>query len=207
MWNTDPTTLIQDEHGITSLLVRWGYARDSDDWETLSACFHEEATIHISWISGLAKDFVARSRAMATARKPGTHIKHVVSGPWVRINRDRAFSRCHVTLYDRTIMDGHEFDLQSWFRYFDLLERRDGVWRIVKRTAVYEKDRIDPVDPRGIPKGFFADMDLPAFPPSAKFLCYDLVRNGLSPSTDIISVYSDEERELREEGEAWLEKP
>jgi len=34
-----------------------GHARDSDDWETLAACFHSDATIHLSWISGLAKDF------------------------------------------------------------------------------------------------------------------------------------------------------
>jgi hypothetical protein len=207
MSNADLTTLTQDEHEIASLLIRWGHARDSDDWETLSACFQEDATIHLSWISGLARDFVARSRAMATTRKPGTHLKHVISGPWVLVNRDRAFSRCHASLYTRTIMDGHEFDLQSWMRFFDLLERRDGVWQIFKRTAVYDKDRIDPVDPRGIPKGFFAEMDLSAFPPSAKFLCYDLVRSGLPPSTDIISVYSDEEGALREEGEAWLEKP
>lgn len=57
----------------------------------------------------------------------------------------------------------------------------------------YDKDRIDPVGPHDIPKDFFADMDLSAFPLSAKFLCYDLVRNGLPPSTDLISVYSDEE--------------
>ncbi len=207
MSNTDLATLAQEEHEIASLLIRWGHARDSDDWESLSACFHDDATIHISWISGLARDFVARSRAMAAARKPGTHMKHVISGPWIRVNRDRAFSRCHVSLYARTIMDGHECDLQSWFRFFDLLERRDGIWRIVKRTAVYEKDRVDPVDPLGIPKDFLANMDLSAFPPSAKFLCYDLVRRGLPPSTDIVSVYSDEERALRQEGEAWLENP
>lgn len=206
MSNTYLTTLAQDEHEIASLLIRWGHARDSDDWETLSACFHEDATIHISWISGLAKDFVARSQAMATARKPGTHMKHVISGPWIRVNGGRAFSRCHVNLYSRTIMDGHEFDLQSWFRFFDLLERRDGVWRIVKRTAVYDKDRIDPVDSRGIPKDFFADMDLSAFPPSAKFLCYNIVRTGRTPATDVVSVYSDAERALREESEAWLDK-
>jgi hypothetical protein len=207
MSKADLTTLTQDEHEIAGLLIRWGHARDSDDWETLSACFHEDATIYLSWISGTAKDFVARSRAMARARKPGTHMKHVISGPWVLVNRDRAFSRCHASLYTRTIMDGHEFDLQSWMRFFDLLERRDDVWRIFKRTAVYDKDRIDPVDPRGIPKGFFEEMDLSAFPPSAKFLCYDLVRSGLPPSTDIISVYSDKERGLREKGQAWLEKP
>ena len=198
-------TAIEDERQIASLLIRWGHARDSDDWETLAGCFHDDATIHISWISGSARDFIARSRAMAAARKPGEHTKHLISGPWIRINRDRAFSRCHANLYIRTTIDGHAFDLQSWIRFFDLLERRDNVWRIVKRTAVYEKDRLDPVDPRSVPKDFFADMELFAFPASAKFLCYRQVRSGRSPSTGIISAYSDEERALREEGEIWLE--
>jgi SnoaL-like domain len=205
MANNTLSHLIEDEHHIASLLIRWGHARDSDDWDTLAGCFHDDATIHISWISGLAKDFVARSRAIATARKPGDHIKHLMAGPWIRVNRDRAFSRCHANLYIRTTIDGYEFDLQSWVRFFDLLERRDGVWRIVKRTAVYEKDRLEPVDPRGVPQDFFVDMDLSAFPTSAKFVCYWLRRSGLVPLAAIISVYSDEERALREEGEVWLE--
>jgi SnoaL-like domain len=205
MAHNDLSTLIEDEHQIASLLIRWGHARDSDDWETLAGCFHDDATIHISWISGSAKDYIARSRAMAAARKLGEHAKHSISGPWIRVNRDRAFSRCHANLYVRTTIDGHEFDLQSWIRFFDLLERRDGIWRIVKRSAVYEKDRLEPVDPRGVPKNFFDDMELSAFPASAKFLCYWQLRSGRSPSTNIISVYSDEERALREEGERWLE--
>jgi hypothetical protein len=203
--NTDLST-VKDEHEIANLLIRWGHARDSDDWETLSACFHGDATIHISWISGLAKDFVARSQVISRARRPGTHMKHVISGPWIRVNRDRAFSRCHASLYNRAIMGGHEFDLQSWFRFFDLLEKRDGVWRIARRTAVYDKDRLDPVDPRGVPADFFAGMDLSAFPSPAKFLCYVLVRSKLSPATNIISAYSEEERVLREESEVWLGK-
>jgi SnoaL-like domain len=207
MSKTEQSTLVEDEHQIASLLIRWGHARDSDDWETLAGCFHDDATIHISWISGPVKDFITRSQAMAAARKPGEHTKHLISVPWIRVNRDRAFSRCHANLYIRTTIDGYAFDLQSWIRFFDLLERRDGVWRIVKRSAVYEKDRLEPVDPRGVPKNFFDDMELSAFPASAKFLCYWQLRSGRSPSTDnIISVYSDEERALREEGERWLEK-
>ena len=205
MSTTDLVGSTQDEHEISRLLIRWGHARDSGDWQTLSACFHDGATIHLSWISGSARDFVARSRAMAGVRKSGTHMKHVTSGSWIQVNRDRAFSRSHVTLFARTFIDRHEFDLQSWFRFFDLLERRNGVWGIVKRTAVYEKDRIDPVDPRGVPKDLFAEMDLSAYPQSAKFLCYDLIHSGLSPSTAIVSVYSDEEQALRQEGETWLE--
>jgi len=199
-------TSVEDEIQIASLLVRWGHARDSDDWESLAGCFHDDATIQISWISGPAQDFVARSRAMAAARKPGDHIKHLISGPWIQIDRDRAFSRSHANLYIRTTIDGHEFDLQSWVRFFDLLERRDNLWRIVKRTAVYEKDRMELVDPRGLPKEFFNGMDLSAFPASAKFLCYWLQRTGFPPSTStIISVYSEQERALKHACESWLE--
>jgi len=64
MANNNLSALIGDQHQIASLLVRWGHAHDSDDWETIAGCFHDDATIHISWISGTAKDFVARSRAM-----------------------------------------------------------------------------------------------------------------------------------------------
>ena len=197
--------LTEDDHQITGLLGRWGYARDCDDWETLAGCFHDDATIHISWISASAGEFVTRSRAMAAMRKPGDHMKHVIAQPWLRINRERAFARCNANLYIRTTFDGCQFDLQSWIRFFDLLEKQNGVWRIVRRTAVYEKDRIEPVDPHLVPKDFFASVDLTTFPPSARFLCYWATRNGFSPSGNIISVYSDNERALREESESWLE--
>ena len=206
MSNDKPSTLMEDEHQITSLLIRWGHARDSDDWKTLAECFHENASIHISWISGPANKFIDHSRAIAESRRHGTHMKHLISGIWVRANRDRAFSRCNVNLYIRDEIYGHEFDLQSWFRFFDLLEKRNNSWRIVKRTAVYEKDCISPVDPRGFPEDLFSNMDLSEFPASAKFLCYWIRFCGGSPSTDIISTYSDEERALRQESEAWLGK-
>jgi len=200
------STLMEDEHRIALVLVRWGHARDSDDWEALAGCFHDDATIHISWISAAAREFVSRSRAMAALRKPGDHMKHVISGPWIRVNGDRAITRCHANLYIRTTIDGHAFDLQSWIRFFDRLEKRGGEWRIARRTGVYEKDRMEPVDPRGVPEDFYAGMDLSAFPPSARFLCYWAVKSGLTPSGNIVSVYSEAERSLREEAEAWLEK-
>ena len=131
-------------------------------------------------------------------------MKHVISGPWIRINQNRAFTRCHANLYVRITMDGYQFDLQSWIRFFDLVERRNDAWRIVKRTGIYEKDRLEPVDPRGVPNDFFSDMDLSLFPQSAKFLYYWAKRVGLTSSTSVISVYSNEERALREESEVWL---
>lgn len=206
MSDDTPSGLMEDEHQIASLLIRWGHARDSDDWETLAECFHENATIHISWFSGPANKFIALSRAMAEARRAGFHQKHLISDIWVQVNQRRAFSRCNTNLYIRDKIYGQEFDLQSWFRFFDLLEKRNNSWRIVKRTAVYEKDCILSVDPRGFSKDLFSNIDLSSFPSSARFLCYWIKYSGGSPSTEIISVYSDEERALRQESEAWLEK-
>ena len=144
-------------------------------------------------------------RVVARHQRAGRHHPVVVAGEIVQVNRDRAFSRCHVNLYNRSVFDGYEFDLRSWSRFFDLLERREGVWRIAKRTAVYEKDRMDPVDPRGVPKEFFASMDLSAYPAATRFLCYSITRSGRTPSTGSVSVFSKEERMLKEEGKAWLE--
>ncbi len=196
---------MEDEHKIASLLIRWGHARDSGDWETLADCFHDDATIHISWISASAREFVERSRIMIEARGSSTRTKHLIAGPWIQVNGNRAFSRCHANLHIRTEVDEQEIDLQSWICFFDLLEKRNNSWRIVKRTGIYEKDRMEPVDPRGFPKDFFADMDLSVFPASAKFLCYWLQRTGRPPSTNIISAYSDEERALKEEGDMWID--
>lgn len=60
-----------NEHQIHNLLIRWGHARDSEDWSTLAECFHNDATIHISWISGSANDFITASQAMSKKRRPG----------------------------------------------------------------------------------------------------------------------------------------
>ena len=197
-----PTAL--DEHDIAALLVRWGHARDSDDWDTLAGCFHDDATIHISWISAPASEFVARSRALAEGRRPGYHTKHLITGPWIRVNGGRAFSRCHVNLYIRAEIGGHEFDVEAWFRFFDLLEKRGGVWRITTRTAVYEKDRMDPVAPHAVPDQLLADMDFSPFPPAAKHLCYLQHATGRPPPAGIVSVYSDEEAALKESAATWL---
>ena len=120
------------------------------------------------------------------------------------MNGDRAFSRCHVNLYIRADIGGHEFDVQSWFRFFDFLEKRDRVWRITTRTAVYEKDRMDPVDPHAVPDRLLAEMDFSGLPAAARHLCYLQQLSGRPAVTEILSVYSTEEAALRDAGEAWL---
>lgn len=196
--------IADDEHEIASLLIRWGHARDSADWETLAGCFHDDATIHISWMSGSAKDFLAGSQGMAGKRKPGGYTKHVFTGPWIIVDGDCAFSRCHANLFVRAEIDGHWLDFTSWFRFFDLLEKRAGAWGIIKRAGVYEKDRLDPVVPGAVPASYFADMDLSGLLPEARYLLWRQRQQGTPAADDMAVAMSDGETALKAEGEAWL---
>ena len=204
MSDTSDTQVALDRQLIGEILVRWGHARDADDWDTLAGCFHNDATIHISWISDTAKNFITRSADMATERQPGDHNKHYIGGPWVIVSGDRAFSRCHVDLLARVTIDGVQFDSETWSRFFDHFEKRDGKWGIVKRTAVYEKDRLDAVEPHNMPADFFDGIDLSEYPETCKFLCFRLQKRGRTPMKNILSVYSDEEKALKAEGERWV---
>ena len=196
----------EDEQDIARLLFRWAHARDYEDFDALAACFHGDATIHIGWISGPASDYVARSREQAKTRSPGAHAKHIVAAPLIEVAGDRAFSICHATLHVRRRVGGVEADIESFMRFFDLVERRHGRWAIVKRTGVYEKDRLSPVDPAGFPAGFWDGIDLAKLPPAKRFLCFAQIKNGSKPNTDFVSVNSPEERALYEEGRRWLSR-
>ena len=43
--------------------------------------------------------------------------------------------------------EGIAADLTSHARFLDRLEKRNGAWKLVERAAVYERDRLDPVEP------------------------------------------------------------
>jgi hypothetical protein len=115
-----------DEQDIAQLLFRWAHARDYEDWDAPAACFHGDATMHIGWISGSAKDYVVKSREQVRNKAPGAHAKHIVSAPMIEVLGDRTTSICHATLHVRRTVGGVEADIESFMRFFDLLERREG---------------------------------------------------------------------------------
>ncbi|NQU69932.1 MAG: nuclear transport factor 2 family protein [Rhodospirillales bacterium] len=193
-----------DEHEIAGVLARWAHARDVADWETLAGCFHSDAMVQISWIHDTASEFIERSKGLAANRKPGMRSKHEITGPNLRLNGDRALGIIDVHLMMRSKVDDTEVDLQSWFHFFDRVEKRDGVWRILNHTAVYEQDRLDVVDPRGAPDGLFDDMDLSGYPNSCKFQQYFQRKVGRRPSDNVVCIHTPEEAELIRSGEAWL---
>ena len=190
---------------IEQLITDWGFARDSGDWELLSSCFHLDATIHISWFSGSASEFIKRSAVMLSENKPGEVGKHNFGRARIRIRGSRAVCESHVELLKRVVANPFDYDTQTWGRFYDHLEKReDGVWRIFKRTMVYEKDRMEPVNPSDVPDGFYQAMELKSYPVACQFLCYRLGKNGRKPMDNIIQVHSDAEAILKQKTEEWL---
>ena len=194
-----------DEHEIDQLLTAWAFARDHGDWDSLTRCFHDDASIHISWFSGAASEFVEHSKNMVAVIKPGEHGKHQIGRGKIQVNGNKAVSECHVELLRRVIGEEFDFDTLTWGRFIDKFEKReDGAWRISQRTMVYEKDRMDPINPADVPEGYLENIDLSGFPPECRFLCYRLGLIGRAPMENIIRDHSAEEKSLKEDATKWL---
>ena len=95
-----------------------------------------------------------------------------------------------------------EVDTTSWARFYDFVEQRDGRWRIWKRTAVYEKDRVDPVDRAALPGAFFEGLE--RYPTELKFLASSLARMGTEIAKTAVRDKSPELAGLYRAGAAWL---
>ena len=107
-----------------------------------------DATLTTSWFSGTRDEFVEAAKKMKTSPDtPARARKHTVTNPWVRLAGLRAAAEHDLILYQRRLIDGVELDFTTWSRVLALLEKRDGAWRIWKRTNIYEKDRMDPYKP------------------------------------------------------------
>ena len=194
-----------DQFEIRKVLSEWAYARDNGDWDLLADCYHSDATMNISWISGPASEFIEQSKDMLADIKPGAFSKHNVGDAFITVNGKRASSEVHIELISRMSNEVFEFDCITWARFIDLFEKRDeGIWRIFKRTMVYEKDRLDPVNPDQVPDGFFDAMDLDQFPAECRFLCYRLYLRGYTPAPNIVPVRSEAEIALRTEAKEWI---
>src|SRR4029078_6634378 len=98
----------------------------------------------VSWFRGPYAEFVEHCRRNFGR---GSSAKHQLWPARVTVNGGSAHPETNVAILVRQTIEGVEVDLTSNGRFLDRLERRDGVWRIVERAALYEKDRLDPVEP------------------------------------------------------------
>jgi hypothetical protein len=201
---TAPSDDIRTEHEIQRVRRIWAFSRDQGDWAALAACFHPDAMVNISWYCGPASGFIAQARESATRQRPGESSRHWLGNFRAVVHGTRATLESDVQILTRDLLDGHLVDCTSFGRFFDLFEKRDGVWRISKWTAIYEKDRIDPVFPPALPPTFFDRVDLATRNGNGAFMRLRVTLKGRTVPDSMVLGGSDAETQVRREGAGWL---
>src|ERR1700687_3833378 len=171
---------LADRIAIRDVVETWASARDSGDWEAFRGCWHDDGYMMATWFQGPKEDFIRVSQEGAAR---GVNILHFTGGWRITLPGLRALRQTRMTIMQRGEVEGVLCDVACTGRFYDFLDKRNGRWGIVLRQPIYEKDRIDPVDPTRAP-----ELDpgrLARFPVGYRHLAYLQVGIGYPVKTDM----------------------
>ena len=188
-----------DRLEIRELVENWAIWRDAGDWERFRTVWFDDGRMMATWTQGTADEFIAMSRA---GWAKGVKILHFLGGQSIDIAGARAISQTKMKISQRAIVDDVEVDVVCTGRFYDFLERRDGIWGLVLRQPIYESDRMDAVVP-----GAKLELDgnlLARFPEGYRHLAYLQTRIGYAVKEDMPGLQGPEVEGLYRTGTAWL---
>ena len=191
--------LRMDRIAIREVVENWVLWRDSADWEHFATVWHPDAWMTATWFQGSAHDFIEESRK---GFDKGVHILHSLGGWTCEIVGDRAISQVKMTIHQRAPLDGIPVDVACLGRFYDFFEKRQDRWAIVRRQPIYEKDRLDPIDPAAVLK--LDGEILTQFPEGYRHLGYLQVKNGFKVKQGLPGLRGPEVNKLYAEGKDWL---
>jgi hypothetical protein len=100
-------------------------------------------------------------------------------------------------------LDGARVDAVCSGRFYDFFEKRAERWAIVRREPIYEKDRLDPVDPAAHVR---LDPELLSrFPEGYRHIAYIQTRQGMTVKLDPPQLRGPAVEQLYRYGKAWLD--
>jgi hypothetical protein len=184
---------------IRELVESWAVWRDAGDWERLRTVWHDDGRMMATWFQGSADGFIEANK-QGWAR--GVRILHFLGGSSIDVEGDRAVSQTKMTISQRAEVHRVVCDVVCTGRFYDFFEQRDGRWGLVLRQPIYEKDRLDPVDPA-------ARLTLDAallerFPEGCRHLAYLQTQVGYEVKADMPGLEGPEVEALYRRGADWL---
>ncbi len=139
-----PTTLdtLIAEREITRVLMLYARGIDRIDPVLVKRCFHPDAILRYG--DETTSEAFAESAARGLSAYALT--QHRISNIIIDVEGDYAWCESYCLARHRIPgEDGPDSDFLWGGRYVDRFERRDGEWRILRRTVVHDYTRIDPV--------------------------------------------------------------
>lgn len=185
---------------IREVVENWAIWRDAGDWERFRTVWHDDGRMMATWFQGSADEFIKVSRE---GFERGVNILHFLGGHSADLAGDRAISQTKMHIMQRAPVHDVMCDVIVIGRFYDFMEKRDGRWGVVLRQPIYEKDRIDPLDPAAT---LTLDPDLLAqFPEGYRHLGYLQTKAGFDVKRDMPGLQGPEVEKLYEDGAAWLQ--
>jgi hypothetical protein len=189
----------EDRLAIRDLVENWAVWRDAGEWQRFRTVWHDDGIMMATWFQGTADEFIAVSKS---GFERGVRILHFLGGSSIDVAGDRAIAQTKMTISQRADVEDVLCDVVCTGRFYDFLEKRDGRWGLVLRQPIYEKDRIDPVDPKQVPQ-----LDrklLESFPEGYRHLAYLQTGIGYRVKTDMPGLTGDAVQALYVRGKKWL---
>ena len=188
------------KRAIQEVVNDWVVFSDSGNWEGFASVWHDDAWMTSTWFQGPASEFQKARRA---GFERGVSIIHFLGGTSIDVSGRRAIAQTKMTISQRAAVDDVIVDAVCTGRFYDFFEQRAGHWAIVRRQPIYEKDRLDPVEP-----GAKLALDpalLASFPEGYRHLGYLQTKAGFKVRLGLPQLRGPEVAKLYAEGAAWLE--
>jgi hypothetical protein len=179
---------------VNRLVQGWMY-RDLSQWDELRTLFHKDGTVGIAWFDGKFSDFVDASAEM---RKSEVRSKHLIGSPVVEREGDRVVAETSAIL---AVENGRlKLGCIVYGRFLDLIERRNGVWKIWRRQGIYDLASFTfPAGPVEIDAA-----DLEGLPSEYAALGYLLIKGGFPVTSTFPTRGSEREKSLKQQAGRWL---
>ena len=137
-------TAAAERLAIREVIENWALWRDAGDWDRFATVWHDDGWMTATWFQGPAREFIAVSRE---GFDKGVSILHFLGGFTCDIAGNRAVSQTKMTINQRAAVDERARGRGLHGRSTTSSRSATGRWGIVRRQPIYEKDRMDPVDP------------------------------------------------------------
>jgi len=188
-----------DKLTIRQLVENWAVWRDARLWDPFRTVWHAEGRMMATWFQGGFEEFI---KVNNEGWAKGVRILHFLGGSAIEVTGTRAVAQTKMTISQRAPVEGVVCDVVCTGRFYDFFDKRDGRWGLVLRQPIYEKDRLDPVDPAA--KLTLDQGLLKSFPEGYRHLAYLQTKIGYKVKPDMPGIEGPELDALYARGARWL---
>lgn len=139
-----------DKDAIRDVLARYCRGVDRADWDLLRTAYHSDAYDDHGDYKGDVDGFIAFAKSRTGDAKQAMHFLGQCliefASSTLAVAETHVFTAHTLGTEAQTaygaVGNGGNVQISQYARYVDRMERRDGVWRIARRTVVYEATRL-----------------------------------------------------------------